>query len=122
MVLNQVLAGWNVGTEPGDVSTCAARDMREVREGVSGVNLGGRCGSSEPRLPRRRAANEANPLVVDVGDGKVAREVDLGSIFNRGIHVLEGPIDIDVGEQVRWLDGVLSRARQCKVVRSRNWW
>jgi len=99
------------GTEPGGVSRPAGRDTRKVRVGVSGNTLGVRRGSSDQRLPGRRAIDEANPLVVETGDGKATREVNLSSVLNGGIDVLDGAIDIDVGEQVRWLDGVLSRAR-----------
>ena len=86
------------------------------------MRLGGRSGVHEPLLLGRRAAVEADPLLVNAGDGKATREVNLGSILTDGINVLEGAISIDVGEQVRWLDGVLSRARQSEVVRSGNWW
>ena len=120
VLLNDVLASYNVGAEPGSVSRRAGRDTRNVSVGVSGISLGVRSGSSELGLPGRRAADEANSLVVDTGDGKVARDVDLSSVLNGGIDVLDGAINIDVGEQVRWLDGVPSRARQSEVVRSGN--
>ena len=75
------------------------------------MNLGGRSGSSKPCLPGRRAADETNPLLVNAGYGKGTGEVNLSSILNGGIDVLEGAIGIDVGEQVRRLNGVLSGAR-----------
>ena len=84
------------------------------------MTLGDSSGVCDPRLHVRRAAIEANPLLMNAGDGKGTSEVNPSSILNGGIDVLEGPISIDVGEQVRWLDGVLSRTRQSEVVRSGN--
>ena len=40
-------------------------------------------------------------------DGEVARELDLGSILDGRVQVLGGAIGVDVGEQVRRLDGVI---------------
>ena len=98
VLLNDVLASCNVGAEPGGVSRRAGRDTRNVRVGVSDISLGVRSGSSELSLPGRRAANEANPLVVETGDGKGTGEVNLSSVLNGGIDVLDGAISIDGGE------------------------
>ena len=85
-----------------------------------GKSLGVRSDSGELKLPDRRAPDEPNPLLVDVGDPEGTREVNLSRILNGGIYLLERTISIDVGEQVRWLDGVLPGAGQSEVVRSRN--
>ena len=120
VVLDEVLASLDVGTEPRGVSTRGARDTLKVRVGLSGKILGGRSGECDPLLHGRRAADETNPLVVDAGDGNDTREVNLSNVLNGGIDVLDGVISTDVGEQVRWLDGVLSRTRWSEVVRSGN--
>ena len=120
MLPDDVPARSKEGTEPSGVSRPAGRDTCKVRVAVSGIGLGVRSGSFDQRLPGRSAADEANPLVVDGGEGKATREVNLSSVLNGGVDILDGAIGIDVGEQVRWLDGVLSRARQSEVVRSGN--
>ena len=111
VVLDGVLASCNVGTEPGGVSGRAARDTQKVIVGVFGESLGSRSGNAELQLPGRRAAHEPNPLLVDAGDPKGTREVNLSRILNGGIDILEGTINIDVGEQARWLNRILSGAR-----------
>ena len=100
VVLDDVLASRNVGTEPGGVSRRAAIDTRNVSVGVVGIGLGVRSGSVKYRLPVRRATDETDPLVVDAGDSKGTREVNLSDILNGGIDDLEGAVGIDVGEQV----------------------
>ena len=52
------------------------------------------------------------------GDSEVAGELDLGSIPNGSVQVLGGAIGVDVGEQVRWLDDVITSARFREVVGS----
>ena len=47
---------------------------------------------------------------MDTGDGEVTSELDLGNVPNSGVEVLGGAIVVDVGEEVRWLDGVLPGA------------
>ena len=120
--MDEVPASLVVGTEPGGVSSRAVRETQKVSVCAYGMTLGGRSGVYELLLLGRRAAAEADSLLVNAGDGKGTSEVNLGSILTDGIDVLEGPISIDVGEQVRWLDGVLSRTRQSEIVRSGNWW
>ena len=120
MVRDGVLASLGVDTEPSGVSRLAARETPHVSVGVSGISLGVHGGGSDLLLPERRAADVSNPVVVDAGDGEGTREVNFRSVRSVGIDVLEGAITIDVGEQVRWLDGVLSRARQSEVVRRGN--
>ena len=97
VVLDGVLASCNVGTEPGVVSRGAAIDSLNVSVGVVGIGLGVRGGGVEHHLLVRRATEE-NPLVVDARDGKSTREVNLSSILNGGMEMLEGAVGIDVGE------------------------
>lgn len=59
---------------------------------------------------------EASPLVVDAGDGGNTGELDLGNGTHGGVEVFGGAIVIDIGEEVRSLDGVLSSARFGEVV------
>ena len=54
---------------------------------------------------------------MDAGDSEVTKELDLSNILNSGIEVLGGATSIDVGEEVRWLDGIVSSARSGEVVR-----
>ena len=117
---DDILARIKEGTEPSGVARPAGRDTRKVRVAVIGISLGVRRGTYDQRLPGRSAVDVANPLVVDTGDGEATGEVNLSSVLNGGIDILDGAINIDVGEQVRWLDGVLSRSRQSEVVRSGN--
>ena len=120
VVLDGALARSGVGTEPGLVSGCAARDTRNVRVGIIGVYLGAINGVLEEDTVNPRAALEGGPFVVDAGNGEVTGELNLGNILNCGVEVLGGAIRIDVDEQVRRLDGVGSSAGPSKVVCSRN--
>jgi len=54
---------------------------------------------------------------VDAGDSEFTRELDLGYIPDGGVEVLWGTISINVGEEVRWLDRVVSSAGPGEVVR-----
>ena len=67
-----------------------------------------------------RATVETRPLVVDAGDSEFTRKLDLGYIPNGGVEVLRETININVGEEVRWLDGVVSNARSGEVIRGRD--
>jgi len=58
---------------------------------------------------------------VDAGDIEVTREFDLNNVLNSGIEVLGGATSIDVGEEIRWLDGVVSSTRPGEVVRGGDW-
>jgi len=58
---------------------------------------------------------------VDAGDSKVTRELNLSNILDSGVEVLGGAINIDVGEEVRWLDGVVSSTRLSEVIRGGDW-
>jgi hypothetical protein len=63
----------------------------------------------------------AGPLVVGMGDSGVTGEVDISSILNSGVGVTGGAISIDINEEVRRFDGVVSSTRLSEVVRSRDW-
>ena len=52
------------------------------------------------------------------GDGEGTGELDLNDVLNYGIELLECPVSVDVGEQVRRLDGVSPRAGFGEVVSS----
>ena len=115
VALDGALASSGVGAEPGLVSVRAARDTSKVRVGLAGVCLSTRGGGADLRLSGRRAADES-PLVADAGDGEVTRELDLNDVLNSGVEVLGGTVSIDVGELVRWFDGVVSRSGLGEVV------
>jgi len=53
---------------------------------------------------------------VDPRDGEVTRELDFNDILNTGVEVLEGAVSIDVGENVRRFDGIISGTRCGKIV------
>ena len=120
MTLDGALARRCIGTEPGSVSGRATRDTRKVRVGIVGICLGVGYGGVELRLPGRRAADEACPLIVDTGNSEITREFNLGSILNGGEQILEGTIGIDIDEEVRWLDGIVSIASSGEVVCTRD--
>jgi len=61
------------------------------------------------------------PPIEDTGDNKVTREPNLSNILNGGVEVFGGAIDIDIGEKVRWLDGVVSGTRYSEVVCGGYW-
>ena len=120
VVLDGVLARSSVGTEPGLVSVRAARDALKVRVGLAGVGLCTISGGVNLQLSDRRAEDERSPLVMVAGGGEFAGELELGNVFNGGIEVLGGTVSTDVGEQVRWLDGVASMPGFSEVVSSGN--
>ena len=64
---------------------------------------------------------ESSPLVVDAGGREATGELELNGIPNSGVEVLEGSIVVDDGEEVRWLDGVLSSAGLGEVICSGHW-
>ena len=121
MLLDAALATLVIFTEPGGVSGGSARDTFNISIGVAGIGLGVLGGGFELRLLNGRAAVVGSPLVVDAGGREVTREPDLSGIYNSGVEVLGVTISIDVGEEVRWLDRVLSGARLGEVIRSGHW-
>ena len=120
VALDKAVTSGGIGPEPGLVSAGAARNTLHGVVGLAGVCLGAGGGLFDERLLGRRAAHVANPLVMGAGDSEVSRKLNLGKILNGGIQVLEGAVSVDVGEHVRWLDGVVSSARLSKVVRGRD--
>ena len=105
-------------TEPGGESGLGTRDSDHMREGIGSIVLSICGGGVELRLLSRRAIGKEGSLVVDTGDGEVTRDVNLDSIPNGGEQVLRGAIGIDVGEEVRWLDGIASGASLGEAVRA----
>ena len=121
VVLDSALASSGVGTKPGPVPGRAARDTQKVSEGINGVGLGARSSSFDLRLSGCRATDEASPLVVGAGGSEVTRELDLSDVPNSGVEVLGGTISINVGEEVRWFNRVVSRPGLGEVVRGGDW-
>ena len=120
VLLDAALPTIVIGTEPVDESFRAARDTLNVRVGLAGVILGITSGSFDENLLDIREARVVFPLVVGAGDSEVARELNASNILNSGVEVPGGTVRIDVGKQVRRLDGVGSRTGSSKVVRSRD--
>ena len=120
---DHVLASTVVGTKPGGVSGGATQDPRNVQEGVPDIELGVSDSGVKQQLLVGRTAVKASPLVVDTRGSlrEATRELHLSGIPNSGVEVLGGTISIDVGEKVRWFDGVLSSARLGEVIRSGHW-
>ena len=55
------------------------------------------------------------------GGGEIGRELDLRNTLDGGVQVLRGAISVDVGEPVRWFDGVVSGAGSGGIVYVGNW-
>ena len=55
---------------------------------------------------------------MEVGDGESTGELDLSDILNSGVEVLEGEVTMNVSEQDRWLDGVVSESGFSEAVSS----
>ena len=73
-----------VGTEPAIVPIRVARDAHDVSVGGESNALGVSNGGVELGLHDRRTVVKG-PLVVDVGDGEVARELNRSSAPNGGV-------------------------------------
>jgi hypothetical protein len=56
-----------------------------------------------------------------MGVNEVAREFNHSNFLNGGVQVFGGAVDVDIGEEVRRLDGVVSSARSSEVVCSGDW-
>ena len=79
---------------------------------------------TDSRLLVHRAILEFDvlPLVVDTpGDSEVSGELHLSDILYSRVEVLEGAASIDVREEVRRFDGVVSSSRASEIVRNRHW-
>ena len=107
-----------VGTEPGSVSGRVTCETYHVGVGIGRIVLGVGGGGVELRLHGRRTTVEGGPLFVGAGDDEATREFNLGSVPNGSEQVLGGAVGIDVGEEVRWPDGVVSSASSSEVVRA----
>ena len=118
VALYGVLARRVVGAEPGGVSGRATRDTLKVRVGIVGVGLSTGGGGIELRLHGRRATGEGCSLAMDTGDSEVTKEFNLGGILNGGEQGLGNAVGIDVGEKIRWLDGIFSSPGSGEVVRT----
>jgi len=62
-----------------------------------------------------------NLSISGTGDNKVTKEPNLSDILNGGVEDFEGAIRIDVSEEARWLDGVVSGTRYSEVVCGGDW-
>ena len=124
VVLDAFLAIISISTEPGNVSGRGAPDEFDVRVSAIGVEVGvGGSGANKRLLVRRAASKLGIPLVVGTpGDSKNIGKLDLSDILNGRVDIIEGTIGIDVGEEVRRFDGVVSSTRPSEIVRSRHWW
>jgi len=71
-------------------------------------------------LPHLRTAPECPPIE-GTGDNRVTSEPNLGNILNGGVEVFEGATIIEVSEEARWLDGVVSGTRYSEVVCGGDW-
>ena len=108
------------GTEPRLVLSLSGFVVKVVEGPVD--KIGGRDSCfMDFLLFRLRATVGEDSLVVDVsGGGEITRELDLGNALNSGVQVFGGPIGVDVGEQVRWVDRVVSGASSREIICSRN--
>jgi hypothetical protein len=87
--------------------------------GISGVGFCVRCSGVQLCLLRGGAAGEGSTLLF-ARNGEAARHVDIrGIIF--GVDVDGGAGSIDVGEEIRRLDGVHTLTGASEVVCRRHW-
>ena len=122
-VLDGVLVVRIGSTEPGIIPRRAAqapRHPQKIGVGLAGIVLGVGSGVVDRSLLVRRAADVASPFVVDAGDSEGTGEVDPSNVLNGGVQVFGRAICIDVGEQIRRLDGIVSGPTFSEVVRSRD--
>ena len=58
--------------------------------------------------------------MIDAGDSEATKEFNLSNILDNRIEGLGDAFRIDVDEEIRWLDGVVSSTRSGEVVRGGN--
>ena len=58
--------------------------------------------------------------MIDAGDSEATKEFNLNDILDNRIKGLGDAVRIDIGEEIRWLDGVVSSTRSGEVVRGGN--
>ena len=121
VVLDSALARRVVDTEPESVSGCAARDPLEVRVSFIDIFLGYGSGGGKRQPIARSAAGVGIPLVVGAGDCETTGELDFSNILNSRVEVLECATNINVGEEVRRFDGVISSTRSSEIIRGGHW-
>ena len=113
-----------VDTEPKTVSRRAVPDTLEVGVGVIGIVLGCLCGGCKHvhivRCAARIASSRA--LVADAEESEIAGELDPSNIPNSRVDVLGSSVDINVSEEVRRFDVIVSSTRSGEVVRCGHWW
>ena len=126
VVLDDFLARDGVRTEPVTISNRSEPERFEVIVGFFSIEIGAESGFRDSQLlvsPAFVVPGFQVALVVDMpGDCENPGELDLSDILNNRVEVLEAAISIDVGEQIRWFDGVVSSTRSSEIVRSRHWW
>ena len=119
-IQNGLVTSRVIGTEPGLVSGRTSRDTLKVSGGRSGIFLGLLIRSMNLDLLFDRTPSVGSPLLVDMPEGgNITRKLGLGNSLNRGVYVLRGAIGVDVSEEVRWFDGVVSDTGSNEVVRDR---
>lgn len=110
-------------TEPISISgRRGVTDAHKVRIRLAGMSLGPGGGGVDLHLPGQRAATVGSPFVTYARDGEGTGQVDLRNVLGSGVEVIGRVINVDVGEVVRWLDGVVSRAISSEVVCGGDWW
>ena len=85
VALNKAVASGGKGPKPGLVSARAARSILHGVVCLAGVGLGADSSFVDERPLGRSAADVGGPLVMNVGDSEVARELNLGGILNSGV-------------------------------------
>ena len=118
VVLDSVLPSSVVDTEPASVSGSAALHTRNIAVGIKSIHLSPVGCGNKLRLLGRRAAVEVGPLVVGAGNCEGTGELNFSNTPNSGVEDLGGTVGVDIGEEGRWPDGIVSRSRSSEVVRS----
>ena len=109
-------------TEPIHVSLCAPWGALNVIVGLGDNTLGFQSGLLKDFPLAGPAMNVGGSLFGGgTGDREITREPDICDTLNSGVEVLGGAISINVGEETRWLDGVVPWTRLGKVIRCRDW-
>jgi len=101
-------------TEPGSPPGRGIVKVHSSEEidGVLDTSLCRHIGANDRELLVKPAVPHlTSPPIEDTGDSKVTREPNLCNILNGGVEDFEGAIRIDVSEEARWLDGVVSGTR-----------
>ena len=58
--------------------------------------------------------------MIDAGDSEATKEFNLSNILDNRIEGLGDAFRIDIDEEIRWLDGIVSSTRSGEVLRGGN--